>query len=284
MRDPFAVLKDALQPIFHLTRMRNGSYIYPEVQQLKQSLDNFQTNDKRKLIALLKTIRAALPYIEKCHVNFYAVKTQVDVMAKALNLPLIQWDNYLSHSNASPKFKFSALSHKPHDSDLLPWLAQKSGAAIKRNNPDSLMNMLLEYKEHFGFSQKLSAHLKKEPDFLVRLIMESEHNFVQIVRTRLVLYLTDRQLAEAIIKHIPHFVQNNQNPITKAAQLVDKLNEILSNGRSISTLLRNAEAKFILDSSEFIQAYQKDEVDKNVHTSPRNSPTSLEEGEFKLRF
>ncbi|MDR3503727.1 MAG: hypothetical protein P4L79_14205 [Legionella sp.] len=289
MNDPFAALKDALQPIFHRAPMRNERFIYSEIQQLKQSLDNFHPIPQRKFIELLKFLRAVLPHLEKWNLDFGVIKAQIDCLTKTLNLPPMKWDNYLSHSNASLKFQFSALNHRSQEADLLTWLTHKSGATtIKHDSPTSIITMLLEYRDHFGFSQKLSAQLKKEPLFLTNLIMESDHNFVQIVRTRLVLYLTDRELAEAIIKHIPHFVQNNPDPITKAAQLVEKLNEILSNGRSISTILRNAEAKFILDSSELIQRYQTVELAKkssqNAHQVSDNSPSLLEEGEFKLTF
>ncbi|USQ14548.1 hypothetical protein J2N86_04325 [Legionella lytica] len=288
MKDPFAALKDALQPVFHRAPMRNERFIYSEIQQLKQSLDNYHPIPQRKFIELLKFLRAVIPHLEKWHLDFGVIKAQIDCLTKTLNLPPMKWDNYLSHSSASLKFQFSALNHRPQEADLLTWLTHKSGTTIKHDSPNSIITMLLEYREHFGFSQKLSAQLKKEPQFLTNLIMESEDNFVQIVRTRLVLYLTDRQLAEAIIKHIPHFVQNNPDPITKAAQLVEKLNEILSNGRSISTILRNAEAKFILDSSELIQRYQTVELakksSKNTLPVSDNSPSLLEEGEFKLTF
>lgn len=273
MKDPFVALKNTLQPIFQITPMKNGSYIYPEVQLLKYALDNFQLNNKRKLIELLKTLRAALPYIEKGKIDCGVVKTQADSITKALNLPLMQWDKY---SNTSPRFQFSA-NHNSPDTELLPWLEQESGTPIKYDDPNSLINKLLEHSECIGFSQKLSAHLKKEPNFLVKLIMESKESFVQIIQTRLVLYLTDPQLAQAIIKHIHHFEQNHQNLMTKSAHFIDKLNELLSNGRSIPTLLRNTEAKLILDSSELIKTYQEE-----LHDASKNSPSSLEEGERKL--
>lgn len=285
MNDPFAALKDSLQSVFHLEAMRSGKYIYPEIQQLKLSLDNFQPNNKRGFIELLKGIRAALPriekYVEKGHINFNALKASIDCLAKTLNLPRTNWDNYLSHSNLSPKFQFNDTRK---ELGFLPWLAAKSGTTGAHHNADMQISLMLEYRDHFGFSQKLSAHLKKDPGFLFRLIIESDNNFAQIARTRLVLYLTDQQLAEAIIKHIPHFVQNTTNSTAKAAQLVDKLNEILSNGRSVSTLLRNAEAKFILDSSELLQIYQNGEPDQRHGPAATNPPSSHEDGGLKPTF
>ena len=57
-------------------------------------------------------------------------------------------------------------------------------------------------------------------------------------------------------------------------QLITKLNEILSSGRSIETLLRNSEAKDILDQSIYFQIVQSDEY-KNRH-APEG--TSVEGG------
>jgi hypothetical protein len=283
MSNPFSALKAALRSVFHLESMRNGKYIYPEVQQLKMCLDNFQPN-KQKFIELLKALRASLPYIEKWHVDFNSIRVPLDSLAIKLQMHKIDWDRFLSHSNTSLKFQFSALNHKYKELELLPWLATKSGLAGTSNNLDMQIRVLLEYRDHFGFSQKLSAQLKKDPDFLFRLIMSSEKNFTEIAHTRLILYLTDKQLAEAILKYIPRFVQHNANPITQATKLVDKLNEILSNGRSVSTLLRNAQAKFILDSSELLQIYQNGPDLKVPSVTATNPPSSLEEGGLKPAF
>ena len=89
--------------------------------------------------------------------------------------------------------------------------------------------------------------------------MSSERNFAKISHTRLCLYLTDTQLALAILKHSPKFVNDNENPHAQVEVLVHKLNSILSNGRSVGTLLRNSDAKTILENSIFFQIYQSDE-------------------------
>lgn len=86
-------------------------------------------------------------------------------------------------------------------------------------------------------------------------------------------YLTDKQIAEAIIKYLPDLLQEHQNPFVLVEQLVDRLDGILSfgqpipTGRSIHTLLNNSEAKAILDSSEFFQIYQS-EAYKNRQKHP----------------
>ncbi|MGC1182634.1 hypothetical protein [Legionella sp.] len=272
MRDPFSALKSALQSVFNLESMRNGKYIYP-VQQLKESLDNFRPNNEKDFQEIIKALKASVPYIEKWRLDFNTIRTPIDSLAKNLNLPSINWNSFLHHSNASAKFQFKALNDKYRETELLTWLAAKSGASGKRNNVSTQVRMLLEYREHLGFSQKLNTHLKKDPDFLFQLIMESTKNFKQIAHTRLVLYLTDRQLAEAIIKHIPSLVQEHTDPSVQTINLINKLNQILSHGRSISTLLRNSEAKFILDGSEFLQMYQK----SGMGTSPSLSSSSEDE-------
>lgn len=280
MSDPFDVLKDALQSVFHLEPMRNGKYIYPEIQQLKVSLDNSGTHNKRSFIELTNAIKAALPrfarYVEKGHLDFNTIRASLDSGAKTLNLPMINWGANIAKT--SLKFQFC---DKSKDLELFPWLEAISGATgIQHHNPTQL-RVLLEHREHYGFSQKLSAHLKKDPDFLFRLIIESEKNFTQIAQTRLVLYLTDQQLAEAIIKHIPRFVQSHTNPTAQAAQLIEVLNKILSNGRSVSTILRNAEAKLILDSSKLLQLYQSGE---QLEVRLATPPSSIEEEGLKPTF
>lgn len=274
MTDPFAELSKTLHPIFHLESMRNHNYVYPEIQPLKEALAHFNLNNKETFINLLKAIRAALPYIEKWRIDFNIIKNSLDALAPKFNLPVINWNAYLSKSNTSSKFQFSALNHSRYtQTELLTWLAAKSGATFSRGNITLQIHVLLQYREHIGFSQKLNAHLKKDPDFLFRLIMESEKNFSQIAHTRLVLYLTDTQLAEAIIRHLPSLIQKQENPTLQASQLANKLNEILSNGRSVSTLLRNAEAKSILDKSDLLQQYQKD----NQGVTPK-PPSSRKDG------
>jgi hypothetical protein len=256
MNDPFAVLKDALECVFHCEPMRNGKYIYPEIQQLKISLDNAQINNKKSFIDLSKAIKTVLPriakYLENGHIDFNSIKDPIDSIAKKFDLPLINWDAHFA--KYSLRFSFS---DKSKDLELLPWLEATSGSTGMEHDIQAQVRILLEYREHYGFSQKLSAHLEKDPDFLFRCIMHSEKNFSQISQTRLILYLTDQQLAEAIIKHLPHLVPKHKNPAQQAEKLVDGLNKTLSNGRSVSTILRNTEAKLILDNSELLQLYQQ---------------------------
>lgn len=271
MIDPFATLKEALKPIL----MRNSKDIYREITVLQIALDNFKTNNKKSFLELLKAVRATATcnYIEKWRIDFNTIRAPLDALNQSLDLPEINWDVLLSKPKASPKFQFGALHHQSPDSDLLPWLDEKADP-----HDTTLIKKLMTVKGEPGFSQKLSAHLETDPEFLFTLIMKSEENFTEIVRTRLVLFLTDRQLAKAIIKHLPRFVQSNQDPLVQSTQLVEKLNENLSNGRSVSTLLRNAEAKLILASSEYLQILTNKASEETEVTPPTSA---AEEGGIK---
>lgn len=263
MDDPFSALIEAVKKIFSLIPKRNGRYTFPEIRQLEDAIENYQPDEKSSFIELVKAIGTALPHFEKWRINFEPIKRAIDALAIQHNMPVVDWNIYLAHPKISSRFQF----HDPHhDVEFVPWLyamSQKTSTKPER----SLHSQLIAHREQLGFSQRLISHLKKDPEFISRLIMESKENFTQISGTRLIFYLTDEQLAKAIIKYLPDMLQDNVNPLVQVEQLVDKLNGILSNGRSISTLLRNTEAKAILDSSEFFQIYQSDDY-KNRQEHP----------------
>lgn len=259
MDDPFSALKTAIESIFHSVPIRNGKYIYPEIQQLKDALAHYQMDKKVSFIHLVKALGSALPHIEKLRVNFETIKTSIDIMAAVHQMPRVNWDKFLSHPKVSSRFQFNALTNQQQDTELLSWLSSQSGKSFTQFTSSEQTLILIAYREHLGFSQKLKAHLEKDPEFLSRLITESESDFSKIANTRLILYLTDKQIASAIIKYLPDLVQEHPDPFVQVEQLVDKANEILSNGRSISTLLRNVDAKSILDRSEFFRIYQTEE-------------------------
>ncbi|MCW8386830.1 hypothetical protein OQJ15_10980 [Fluoribacter dumoffii] len=254
MDDPFSALNEAMKSVFHLLPMRNGKYAYPEIQQLKEAIENYQDDDRHTFVGLVKAIGAALPHFEKWRINFEPIKNSVDVLAAQHKMPAVNWDRYLTHPKISPGFQFK----EEQDPDFILWLKTISKETFAHPDP-SLRSMLIAHREHLGFSQKLNSHLKDNPNFLSNLIMESKKNFIEISSTRLIFYLTDEQIAKAIIQFLPDLIQENSDPFAQAEQLVEKLNGILSNGRSISTLLRNSEARDILNRSEFFQIYQSEE-------------------------
>ncbi len=275
MDDPFSTLKEAVQSVFHLVPpMRNGKYTYPEIQRLKEAMENYQPNENKTFIELVKSLGAALPHFEKWRINFEPIKSSTDSLAVQHKMPAINWDKYLAHPNVSPRFQFN----DQDDEEFIPWLKAISQETFTQQE-DSIRAMLVAHREHLGFSQKLSNHLQDNPDFLSELIQESKENFIEIASTRLIFYLTDKQIADAIIKYLPDLVQEHQNLFVQVEQLVDRLNGILSNGRSISTLLRNSKAKEVLDGSEFFQIYQSDE-----YQNRQEPPSFTEEEQFKPRM
>jgi len=254
MKDPNSLVHQSLQPLFLFATERNGKYTYSEVQVLKETIDGYLENpSKPNFIALKKAVGRSLLYIEKWQLDFELIKESFDKEAQQHEMSPINWPKLLSHSNASPRFQFSALNHANEEEDLVLWLTKVNKAPATQL---TLTQLLLNNLHEHGFSKKLDQHLHKEPDFLFDLIMKSASNFSQIASTSLSLYLTDEQLARAIIKHIP-----NDNEITDEGvpDLIDQLNNSLSHGRSISTLLRNAHAKDILDKSNLFQLYQSEE-------------------------
>lgn len=271
MEDPFSALLCSLQIVFHLEAMRNDRYTYPAVQQLRDSCDCYDPHSKNSFIELLKALREALPHIEKWHADFKMIRQAMDALAKIHRLPRIEWDKVLAHPKVSPKFQFSALNHSLSETDLLAWLTSKTGKPFAQLDHHKLTQALVDHKNRHGMSQKLSNHLKKDPDFLFILIMKSEKNFIKIVQTRLILYLTDQQIAKALLQHVPIFVNKRKEPFAQVESLIHKINDLLSNGRSVSTLLRNSEAKTILDNSPFFQIYQSDEY-QSRHQKPPQRP------------
>ncbi|KTD38526.1 hypothetical protein Lmor_0250 [Legionella moravica] len=283
MEDPFSALLKSLQSVFHLEAMRNGKYCYPAVQQLKDATERYNPNTKNSFIALLRALREALPHIEKWRVNFDAIRQSMDKMAKLHHMPSIDWNKMLSHPKVSPKFQFSALNHSRSEDNLLVWLTKKTGTPHTKMDHSELTQAMLDNQDRHGFSQKLNAHLEKQPDFLFNLIMQSEKNFIKISHSRLSLHLTDIQLAKAIIQHTPNMIQIQKDPFEQVELLIHKLNDILSNGRSVSTLLRNGKAKPILDASIFFKIYQSEEY-ANRHEKKPSVPTVVKSETFKPRL
>lgn len=270
MEDPFASLLKSLQPIFHLEAMRNGKYVFPPIQALKEATEQYNPQNKVTFILLLKTITDSRSYIEKWRVNFDDIINCMNHLAKKHGMPTIEWDVVLRHQGGSPRFQFG--DHSSDEESLIPWLTNKTGKHFNQLNYYEKTQILVDNSYHNGFSNKLSAHLKKHPDFLFRLIMESESNFTKISSTRLNLYLTDSQIATAIIKHAPHLIKHHTDAFIQVEQLVNKLNEILANGRSVNTLLRNTEARTILDASKLFQIYQSEEYKNRQQSDSIGGP------------
>lgn len=274
MEDPFSDLLKSLKTVFHLEAKRNGKFIYPEVQRLKEATERYNPAAKNTFINLLDAIEEAIPRIEKWRwrISFDSIRKSMNNLAKIQQMPTIDWSKVLSHPKVSPTFQFDSSAQEP---DLSTWLSAKTRKPFFQLEPREVIQALIKNSNEDRFSKKLSTHLKKYPDFLFHLIIDSEKNFIKICRSKLIFYLTDEQIAKAIIKHIASFSPKQGEPFEQAEQLVNTLNDILSNGRSVSTLLRNAEAKPILFNSTFFQIYQSERY-TNRQTHPVQSDSHRE--------
>lgn len=254
MDEPFYTLQRSLLPMFQFEAMRNGKYSFPAVQHLKDTIDNYNHRNKQSFLDMLKAMKEALPYIEKWRLNFGKIRLSMDSLAKLHSLPAIDWNKLLSHPKVSHRFQFSALSHAHQEKDLASWISHKLGKSFNELGEATLTKTLLEFRDKVGFSQRLSQHLKNDPDFLLNLVLHSEKNFIRILNTRLIFFLTDEQLATAIVHHLPEISRHRKVNLERPNGIVHVLNGILSNGLSVSTLMRNTKAKAILEHSGLVKS------------------------------
>lgn len=173
------------------------------------------------------------------------------------------WELFLSPNAKAFTFRYSSQFFKSEASDLLAWLVQKEGLRTKPESLHAWRYLLVRHHETLGFSPKLNEHLLKDPEFLFRIIMDTEENFRKICRTQIILHLTDVQIAQAIVKHHSKWFPNTlQSPIT-AQIMISKINEFLTHGRSYITLVRNDQAKLILDN---VDVFKKPANDNTNYT------------------
>lgn len=268
-QDPFTVVRQSLETIFQLP-MRNGVYTFTEIQKLKEATDNYKAEDTASFIKLLQALRQSLPYLEKYNVDFSTIRINMDTLAVKQNLS-VNWDIFLKHPKVSHKFQFNA-QNQIRELELIPWIAFITKKMYAQLSKDEVIECLLENHETPGFSSRLTKHLKNDPDFLLDLIMDSESNFNKIAKTVLILYITDAQLAKAIVHHADRWIKPHINPYIEVEHFVHALNSNLSNGRSVNVLLRNNEAKQILDTSKYFQIYQSEEYEHRYAPHPRPQP------------
>lgn len=255
MKDPFIALSIALQPLFKLVPIRHGKYVFIEAEKLKKAIEHYNPTKKYTFYNIISALKDSLLHIEKWHIDFKPIQKAMDELAAEHHITIL-WTAIFAQTGVSFKFQFSALNHGRAEPDLIVWLTTKAGKPYAQLSEGDLIQVLIDNKNKQGLSNRLSNFLTIEPDFLFNLIMKSEANFVKIAHTRLILFLTDQQIARAIVKHTPTLIDKQKEPGEQVNHLIHKLNNILSNGCSVSTLLRNADAKPILDNSIFFQLYQ----------------------------
>lgn len=257
MTDPFSKLLASLQSLFQWEAMRNHKYTNPLVQQLKEATDKYDPHSPKTFINLLEAIQMCSPRMKIWQVNLDTVKKCMDALAKLHHLPNPAAPSLPTEDSRFPFNKPNPLS----EMSFTAWLSKRAGKPYQQIPHQELAQLLVnEINNHDrpGFSKKLAEHLQKYPDFLAQLIMESKKNFIKICNSRLILHLNDQQIARAIVQHIPALVQKKYDPFAQVDQLMHTLNNILSNGCSVATLLRNSKAKPILYNSVFFQIYESD--------------------------
>ena len=267
--DSFDVLKKVLLPLFNCEAKRQDKYVFAPIRQLKKALDHYHPEQDSTFKFLVDAIIASMPYIEKWHLNFEDIQSCMDALAQNHAIQPINWKFVLAKSKDSPRFQFGRVLS---DEDLIPWLESKMGKSFQSLESREKTQILTQYLDNSGFSKKLSAYIDKNPNFLFQLMMDSGQNFMQIAGNRLNLYVTDKQMAMAILKHYPGWAAEHRDEFKNVEHLESKLNDLLSNGRSIATILRSAEAKSILDAAEIFQHYQSDNY-KNRYQEVAKPPS-----------
>ncbi len=231
--------------------------------QFHQNPRNFSEKESRELFKQLKrSIKKALPLLGSSF-DLHTCRTAMNHLAKKHHVHAIGWEK-IKYS----KYRFSTLNQPSAQDNLSLWISTHSGKPFNTLNLKQITTALMALRKADGFGARLKEYLNKDPNFLFNLIMDSSSTFRKICGSRLSLYLTDQQIALAIIKHLDHFVEDHENPYQQVTTLINNINEILSKGRSVSTLLRNKQAKTILDNSLYFQMSQSDEYLNQDPTIP----------------
>jgi hypothetical protein len=265
-QDPFSALQESLDAVFLQEAMRNGKFAYPPVQNLKEAVDAYDPQNKFTFFHLVKAVIMAWDFVQK-RVPIEQVLNQLNALAKCHQLAALDWNRLAPKGSG----RFSLSNSLAQKETLDAWLSAKCQRDFNRLKDFEKIQVLVDHCDDCGFSQKLSDHLNKKPDFLFDLIQKSPRSFAKIASCRLNLYLTDAQLATAIVHHLPHLVQPKEDSVQEVEELVTTINGILSNGRSLSTLLHNKEAKPILDKAIHFRIYQSEEYQNKSGPKPEFS-------------
>jgi hypothetical protein len=255
MEDPFRELSHLLHVVLLTATQRNGAYTNKQVHLLDNALHNYNPKNRQSFVILIRALMDSIPYLEKKNIDLNKLMKCMNHLAKKHSMPSIEWHTIVAHHKKSQKFQFEP--QVAHEKSLFRWLSLQIGKPFGQLGHLEKTQTLIDQRNQSGFIKKLSLYLKKHPDFLFELMMKSEKNFIKIVGTRLNLYVTDEQLAEAIVHHRNKLIQNN-NPshVPENEHFIEELNRLLTNGRSFATLCRNAKAQKILMEILYIPPHQ----------------------------
>lgn len=263
--EPFKALEECLQTAFLIDPERKAGYTIQEIQRLKQATDTYQPDSVAHFNALRSALLEAIPYLKRTHIHFETLKKSMNDLASKLKIDPIDWQREMHTRNIA-----SRLSKTPIDPSSVPGTFPDWVHSMMEKPFDALSESdILQIMEEQVFYQKLKEHLSQHPDFLFDTMMASKEVFAAVIQTRLILYITDPQLAQSIIKHAPSFFINLHPEKPEQVDVhIHKINSRLSCGRSVSTLLRNADAKAILDGFRLFDLYQQNTLKTHATNTP----------------
>ena len=82
MTDPFSTLQHSLKVLFNMEACRNNKYIYPQIQALREALEQYNPNVKKSFFTLLKALTEAQTNIQKWRIDFNEIKKCIDHLAR----------------------------------------------------------------------------------------------------------------------------------------------------------------------------------------------------------
>lgn len=244
MTDPYARLTILLDAFFNSVAQRNGKYLIEPIQKLKDEMGSYNPKSKHSFFSLIDAFGACAPYFAQRKGSLNDLLSTLNQLARVHGVQYQELKAVfveLKIHDAKP----SIAQEKP----LMPWLSETTGRPFNRLNHKEQTDILVKECQQAGFSQKLSQHLEKNPEFLMNLINKSQKNFQKIAGSRLNLYLTDKQMAEAIVMYLPKYCEGMDASKPDVGVISAKIDALLSNGRSINALLRNSDARSVLEQS-----------------------------------
>lgn len=263
-------LSDLLKPLFLIANTREiegqEQYTDASIEALQAALDNYKIKPSDDLfIQLNASIKTACSRVQSPLIQYVKIIELMEELSQHHKIDTIGLGDMKSalNSQAPPSLK--------------EWLQNAESVEDRARK-------LVEYQDTFGFSQiqsrhtdVLSAYLQKHPDFLADLITASKTSFILIAGSPISIRITDTQIAQAILAHQPTLSNDEQENYRRVNNYINHLNNaILSNGRSVSTLMRNKDAKALLDTSKIFQIAQSEIFKRHIDTeSPRSKTTEF---------
>ncbi|KTD29793.1 hypothetical protein Lmac_0737 [Legionella maceachernii] len=258
--DPLGELEASLAYMFELQAKNTGGYIDPLVNKLRRALDHYQEKpSSNSLKALITALRNAFPVIEKYSVDSYKVRQNIEVIAQREG-EAINWSSS-KQTNRYPFFHPPA-TPKDTNTDLIPWLTSRIGKDFNNLDGVAQVKALISLKAEMEFRTKLRLHLYANPDFLVEIAMKSSQAFFKLMGSSLGHHLEKYQIAKAVYHHARTMIDESLEPVERAVQLFNSLNNKLYPLHQIEKLLEDPKAKAVLDKSELselLQLYQSEE-------------------------